>query len=62
MWRQIASGLSGLMLALMVAWLLFAVAMRMKLQPVLSTVRRMNRTVFNPRTMKTADSQELTHQ
>lgn len=45
-----AAGLLGL-LALVVA---FVLGMRSKSPPVLDTVRRANRAVFNPQTMKTA--------
>jgi deazaflavin-dependent oxidoreductase (nitroreductase family) len=54
MWRQFARGAGSLSIALIALWVLFTVAMRMKFRPVLDGLRRTNRRVFNPRTMKTA--------
>jgi deazaflavin-dependent oxidoreductase (nitroreductase family) len=54
MWRQIVVGAGALALAGTVLWVLFVVAMRAKFRPLLDAIRRMNRTVFNPRTMESA--------
>lgn len=54
MWRQITLGAGGLVVALIGLWMLFSVALRTKFRPVLNGIRRMNRAVINPRTMRTA--------
>jgi len=47
-------GLIGVLLVVAVVWIGFVVAMRAKFGPVQRAVRRMNRSVLNPRTMETA--------
>ena len=54
MCRPIAKLISAMALALMALVVVFMVGMRAKSPPVLRTVRRVNRSVSNPRAMKTA--------
>lgn len=54
MWRRVAQIAGGLFLALITLAILFLASMRAKYPPVLTAVRRFNRTVTNPRAMKTA--------
>jgi len=54
MCRSIAKLISAMALALMALVVVFMVGMRAKSPPVLNTVRRVNRSVSNPRAMKTA--------
>ena len=54
MWRRIAKSVGGLVLALIVLWVVFTVAMRTKFPSVLTAIRRINRAVLNPRTMEKA--------
>lgn len=54
MWRRVAGICGGLFLALIALGIVFLVSMRTKFPPVLTAVRRMNRAVWNPQTMKTA--------
>jgi len=54
MCRTIAKLISAMALAFIAFAVVFMVGMRAKSPPVLSTVRRVNRSVSNPRAMKTA--------
>ena len=54
MWRRLAKLFGGFGLVLVTLALAFFVAMRSKYPPVLDAVRRFNRSVGNPRAMKTA--------
>ena len=57
MWRRTAQSLGGVVLALIALWIVFTVSMRRNFRPVQDAIRRMNRAVFNPRTMATAGQQ-----
>jgi deazaflavin-dependent oxidoreductase (nitroreductase family) len=54
MWTRTARILAGLFVVLFLASVVFFTAMRSKFPPVLSAVRRFNRSVANPNAMKTA--------
>ena len=46
--------IGALLAAVVVLWLGFVLAMRAKFRPVQDTLRRVNRSVFNPRTLRSA--------
>jgi len=52
--RTITRAIGALLLAVTIIGLVFMAGMRAKSPPVLNTVRRLNRAVFNPRQMTTA--------
>ena len=52
--RPMATVAGGLVLALVVAGVVFLVGMRAKARPVIDAVRRFNRAVTNPRALKSA--------
>jgi hypothetical protein len=54
MLRGLAKGLGGLLLIFAAIGIAFMVGMRTKYPPMLKAVRRMNRAVMNPQSMKTA--------
>lgn len=54
MWRPIALGVGGLVLASIALWMVLVVSMRTKFRPVLNAVRWINRTLLNPHMIDTA--------
>ena len=54
MWKRIGQVVGGVLVALVALSVAFLVGMRAKYPPLLNAVRRMNRSVWNPRALETA--------